>query len=226
VIVSDTVADDHATRDGEESARVASRRASSAPSPSLRHPTHVAPGSQCGAEAQLFTAMKSAKEQLMRTTTLTGIERRRTTVRLGALVGAVAVTLATLVGATSSASAVMTPVEAASADAPTLQDYWNGDADWTFVKKTTATQSGIASAFDGQQIRTMPDGTWYRFSRNWGTGECQMSTEVRASTDQGATWSDPERVVGPEASTAWSCNATDGGAIYNQEKNRWYYLFQ
>ncbi|WP_375386262.1 sugar-binding protein [uncultured Microbacterium sp.] len=125
------------------------------------------------------------------------------------------------------ASAVVTPGDAATADPPTLQDYWNGDADWTLVKKTSATDSGIMNAADGQRIVATPDGTWYRFSRAWGTGgSCQLSSVVRASSDQGATWSAPETVVAPEAGTAWSCYATDGGAFYNQDQNRWYFLFQ
>ena len=155
--------------------------------------------------------------------------RRRLPARVAALLAVATLAVGAASMATSTAAtAVTTPAAAATADAPTLQDYWNGDADWTFVKQITAAQSGIMNAADGQQIRTMPDGTWYRFSREWGTGSCgvSLSTVVRASTDQGASWTDPELVIAPEAGTDWSCYATDGGAYYNETENRWYYLFQ
>ncbi|MFK4761499.1 sugar-binding protein [Microbacterium sp. ZW T5_45] len=165
----------------------------------------------------------------MRNTDRSPRPRRRRLSRVSALLTAAALAAgALLASGAASATAVMTPVAAAAADAPTLQDYWNGDADWSFVKQTTATESGIMNAADGQFFRTMPDGTWYRFSREWGTGSCgvSLSTVVRASTDQGATWTDPELVIAPEAGTDWSCYATDGGAYYNDTEDRWYYLFQ
>ncbi|TLS53910.1 hypothetical protein FE782_00715 [Paenibacillus antri] len=130
------------------------------------------------------------------------------------------------------------PAEDASAavgnGAPgTLDEYWNGDAEWVFVRKNTWASTGVQSYFDGTQVKTMIDGTWYHFNRKYvadsactSLGGVALETQVRKSTDKGATWSAPVTIIPHVPGTPYSCAATDGDAYYNVAENKWHYLFQ
>ncbi len=115
----------------------------------------------------------------------------------------------------------------------TLDDYWNGNASWVYLKKDTFTSTGQENYSYGNHTEVMPDGAWYYFNRiliktyNAGCPNNDgLGTQVRKSTDKGATWSAPVTIIAPTAGTAYSCYATDGDAWYNPTENKWHYLFQ
>lgn len=113
----------------------------------------------------------------------------------------------------------------------TMAEYWNGEAEWVFLRKDTAASTGIVSYFDGTQVKMMNDGTWYLFNRKWGTaagcpGGAGLDTQVRKSTDKGQTWSAPVMVLEHTPGTAYECAATDGDVWYNAAEDKWHYLFQ
>ncbi|MBB6674573.1 hypothetical protein [Cohnella nanjingensis] len=114
-----------------------------------------------------------------------------------------------------------------------MDDYWNGRAEWSFFRKDTNASTGVRGYYAGASVRVMKDGTWYLFNRKavkdpsiqCGTGDV-LETQVRKSTDKGVTWSDPVVIVPHKLGTAYSCAATDGGVWYNEKENKWVYLFQ
>lgn len=136
----------------------------------------------------------------------------------------------------------------------TLADYWNGKAQWQLEKKlTNSTQipQGWPAGFgEGSEIVVGENGVWYLFHRHvyntldtssmsalWGANTeterklCGFSgsiigTDIRKSTDQGVTWSDPRPVVWPAKGSPWECMGGDGGAYYDSQTKTWQYLFQ
>lgn len=151
----------------------------------------------------------------------------------GVLLVAIATTCAPIV---LESGPILSPASAAvgTGAAGTLDDYWNGTAEWTFLRKETAASTGIRNGgfYEGTGVNVMPDGTWYMFSRRVTTdfGACGTSdaldTVVRKSIDKGATWSAPVVVVSHAAGTPYQCAATDGTAYYNATENKWHLLFQ
>lgn len=113
-----------------------------------------------------------------------------------------------------------------------LQEYWNGEAEWVFQKKETWSSTGTAGYFNGGHVEVAPDGTWYYFNRKYVSGAdascsiAKLGIQVRKSLDKGQTWSAPVDMIMPTAGTAWSCIATDGDAWYNEGEDKWVYLFQ
>jgi hypothetical protein len=118
---------------------------------------------------------------------------------------------------------------------PGLGDLWSGRASLVLDKKWTSTSLGRpgGGAYAGSHVEVVGD-TWYLFHRRTheepceghGPGSRRMGTEVRASTDRGATWGPPATVVTPTPGTPWSCAASDGDAVYDAEAGTWHYLFQ
>jgi hypothetical protein len=118
----------------------------------------------------------------------------------------------------------------------TLADYWDGRAEWKLVRKLTTGGTGWSYGFQAGTHIEVLDGAWYLFTRKvqWGDARClgprgmndTLGTEVRRSTDHGATWSAPVDVVLPAAGTPWSCAATDGDVVYDAAADRWRFLMQ
>jgi hypothetical protein len=71
--------------------------------------------------------------------------------------------------------------------------------------------------------------TWYLFGR-WDVGatkKCpsgEISINVRASTDSGATWGLPQVIAKPDETT--TCIYADGSGYYDTETATWHYLVQ
>lgn len=127
----------------------------------------------------------------------------------------------------------------------TLDDYWNGKAEWKLRNRMTQgnyaqwqqgyTNQNFYGFGAGSHFYITPDGTWYHFSRkiNWGQkpSYCQNINEtfgiqIRKSTDHGFTWSLPADVITPTQGTPWECGATDGDVIFEPSTQMWTYLFQ
>jgi len=143
-------------------------------------------------------------------------------------------------GLVSGFSAHSSPAVASTSDekAATMQDYWDGNADWVYRSKLSDKATGQAETYTGAHV-TVVGKTWYLFDRvNNTTGSnCMFNSastfngkpigiQVRSSIDQGATWSAPVNIITPGGSSPWSCYATDGDAYYNSGTRTWYYLFQ
>lgn len=120
----------------------------------------------------------------------------------------------------------------------TLDDYWNGKAEWKLVHKYTM-DNAKWNPEDNFQAGTnveVVNGVWYWFSRRIyrpsdperpvGCTITPLGTYVRKSIDQGATWSDPVTILPLRQGSAWQCAATDGDAFYDSSQNRWHYVFQ
>lgn len=106
---------------------------------------------------------------------------------------------------------------------PTMTDYWDGKADWQLYYNLPV--SGWHEAA-GTVIRVV-DGIWYWFQRyHVPENSHQLGMECRKSTDKGLTWSEPVKVINPEAGTPWSRMATDGDFYYDVSANKWRCLFQ
>lgn len=106
---------------------------------------------------------------------------------------------------------------------PTLTDYWDGNADWQLYYNLPI--SGWHEAA-GTSIRVV-DETWYWFQRyQIPNNPERVGIECRKSTDKGLTWSDPVKVINPEAGTPWERMATDGDFYYDAPANKWRCLFQ
>jgi hypothetical protein len=117
----------------------------------------------------------------------------------------------------------------------TLDDYWNGRARWEPVRTLSLAATGWTYGYQAGAHLEIRGGTWYLFSRkiHWGGGASYcgpftdpLGTEVRASTDEGATWSEPVEIVVPREGTPWECAATDGDAWYDEAAGKWHYFVQ
>lgn len=125
--------------------------------------------------------------------------------------------------------------------AASMQDYWDGRANWVYQRKLSDTDTGQSETYTGAHV-TIVGRTWYLFDRvNYvGRSNCAFNApgtfngkpigiQVRSSINQGATWSAPTNIITPDAGTPWSCYATDGDAYYNAAEGTngtWHYLFQ
>lgn len=117
---------------------------------------------------------------------------------------------------------------------PGLADLWSGEATLVLAKKWTS--QGLGSPGQGAYGAHVEvvGGTWYLFNRFTTDQHCagqgadvrQMGTQVRASTDEGVTWSAPVPILTPTPGTPWACAATDGDAVYDADSQTWRYLFQ
>ena len=112
---------------------------------------------------------------------------------------------------------------------PTLDDFWAGAANFAPVRKFAQGAPGFSSINAGTRV-VARNGTFYLFGRadnGTATGGCAQGTiaiNVRASTDEGATWSAPQPVATPDLATV--CMYADGGAIFDAAAQRWHYLVQ
>jgi peptidoglycan hydrolase-like protein with peptidoglycan-binding domain len=152
---------------------------------------------------------------------------------------------------TSTTTSAVSPLAPAPA---TLAQYWMGKAEWQLEKKLTNTTQlplGWPAGYgEGSQIVVGKGGAWYLFHRHvynaldtasmnalWGANtederkKCGFSgsiigTDIRKSTDQGVTWSDPRPIVWPAKGSPWECMGGDGGAHYDASTDTWRYLSQ
>ena len=118
----------------------------------------------------------------------------------------------------------------------TLGELWVGKARWSLQRMLTLDSTKWPYGYGAGAHVEVVDGTWYLFSRKVnftdkpaycaGLTDITFGTEVRASTDEGKTWSDAVGILTPSAGSAWECAATDGDAWYDAAKSEWHYLFQ
>lgn len=117
----------------------------------------------------------------------------------------------------------------------TLADWWAGHARWKLVRTYTLANTGWPYGYGAGAHITIANGVWYLFSRRIDGSVppyCQsqmtttLSTEVRASMDEGVTWSAPVTIIPATPNTPWECAATDGDAYYDATTTTWHYLFQ
>lgn len=120
----------------------------------------------------------------------------------------------------------------AAAQAPaTLADYWNGNAQWDFVRKWTTANASQALSNPSSRIKVV-NGNWYLFQREFSGGVCsatvaKLGIRVYRSTNQGATWTPASALsIAPTPGSDFSCEATDGDAVYDAENNKWRILYQ
>ena len=113
----------------------------------------------------------------------------------------------------------------------TLSQYWDGQATWTYVRKTTANQLDERDPFWASSHIEIAEGIWYLFGRKIfpaaepgciEAGGFSYGLTVRASTDKGVTWGAPVDALTPAAGTAWACGVTDGDAYYSS--GTWRYI--
>jgi len=116
----------------------------------------------------------------------------------------------------------------------TLQDYWEGKAEWKLVRKLDMASTGWAYGFGAGAHIEIVGNIWYLFSRKYYSQSEKPSycnnvfsgIEVRKSLDGGKTWSQPVEIITPQEGKAWECAATDGDAYYDPVGNKWHYLCQ
>ena len=116
---------------------------------------------------------------------------------------------------------------------PTLDDFWAGEAhfietrkiDWSKMPGGDVAETSSWFAIDGK--------TWYAFNRarvprrNPACPDDNMQTVVRASRDEGATWTSPAVVAAPSDSPRGDgCAILDGASIYDEASNTWHMLAQ
>ena len=119
------------------------------------------------------------------------------------------------------------------ASEPTITDFWNQKAEFKYSFSLTEANVGWTSGFDAGVHVEIVGSDWFLFTRHvlWGEAhpDCsqeKMYTEIRKSSDQGKTWSQPIPAISNTPNSPWECAATDGDAFYNSAENRWDYLFQ
>eukprot|EP00035_Acanthoeca_spectabilis_P001937 m.83830 g.83830 ORF g.83830 m.83830 type:complete len:470 (+) comp11244_c0_seq2:30-1439(+) len=111
---------------------------------------------------------------------------------------------------------------------PTLDDLWGGQAAFHQVRSFVLNAPGF-EAVDAATRVVVVNGSWVLFGRadSGPTKLCPsgvITTNVRVSTDQGATWSQPHPVAAPDLHTV--CIYADGSGFYDHETATWHYLTQ
>jgi hypothetical protein len=129
-----------------------------------------------------------------------------------------------------------------------VEDLWRGTASFRQILQLQIESNGrVASRVakpnlmnGGTQIVAMSNWipkshTWYLFNREYDYGATQPANcpgsivpariVVRASQDQGSSWS-PETVIAEPDFAAGECEIVDGHAFYDADKNTWHYISQ
>lgn len=158
------------------------------------------------------------------------IARRRRAVVAAVLTVAVAAAVTAVVLAAAGAGDSGGP----AGQPPRLVDLWRGDAALVLDRKWTSAQlANPGTGGYGAHVEVV-GATWYLFNRTilrdrpcaaYGASAA-LGTQVRASSDQGRTWSAAVPILTPEAGTPWACAATDGDAAYDARTRTWRYLYQ
>ncbi|HHH14147.1 MAG TPA: exo-alpha-sialidase, partial [candidate division WWE3 bacterium] len=117
----------------------------------------------------------------------------------------------------------------------TLEDYWNGNANFKYINKFSFPTSGgnaWKSLNFGMDIKVVGN-TWYLFTREYGFASkpsyCSRDFArlvVRTSTDRGRTWSKKQVVLEPKEGTPYECAAVDSYAFYDKDLSKWHLLYQ
>ncbi len=122
-----------------------------------------------------------------------------------------------------SAVLLLTMADAASA-AASLNEYWDGHADWKYVTRWTESSLGSDTLLDGIHIEVVGN-DWYLFTRTEPFfPESKWGTEVRRSTNKGLSWGEPVPILEPEVGKPWEYVASDGQPFF--DGNRWHDIFQ
>ena len=112
---------------------------------------------------------------------------------------------------------------------PSLDAWWSGAAALTPVRSFAAGDSRLPLLNAGTRV-VARGGTFYLFGRadnGTAVGGCAQGTiavNVRASADEGASWSAPAPLASPDGVRV--CQFADGGAIFDEAAQRWHYLVQ
>jgi hypothetical protein len=140
-----------------------------------------------------------------------------------------------------------------TAQPATLDEYWQGKAEWKLVKKVNSTepatyQSPTYSTKMDSDFKHRQSGSgsyfvtakgvlyWFHRITGWvGTNDfavnkCadgfpKMSYGVRKSFDNGNTWTPSIEIIPSIAGSEYECVATDGGFYYEQTTDKWHSLF-
>ena len=110
---------------------------------------------------------------------------------------------------------------------PSLDDLWNGTARFATYANFTVNSPSFLGVDAGTRV-VVANGAWYLFGRSdaGATPRCpsgEISTNVRASVDAGATWGPPTTIAAPDAD---SCIYADGGPFFDSAASTWHYLSQ
>jgi hypothetical protein len=110
---------------------------------------------------------------------------------------------------------------------PSLDDWWAQSANFNRVRSLGPGPS-FPSINAGTRI-VARNGTFYLFGRTdngTAVGACAqtIAVNVRASTDEGATWSTPSPLATPDLVNV--CLYADGGVYFDAAAQRWQYLVQ
>ena len=133
---------------------------------------------------------------------------------------------------------------ASAAEGPSLDDFWNGRANFEFVRMWQSPSNDKPSYGDvlyNQQAYVVPLGNvWYSFSREaisplskdadaQRPAYCKFGYArfvLHSSTDAGATWTDRRVLIEPTPGTFWECAAVDGTAFFDAPTTTWHLVFQ
>lgn len=122
---------------------------------------------------------------------------------------------------------------AVASQPPSLDDFWAGKAhfiqtrtvDWSVMPGGDYAETSSWFAING--------GTWYAFNRagvarrNSACPDDNMQTVVRASSDEGATWTALAVVAAPgDSKHGDGCAILDGASIYDAASDTWHMLAQ
>lgn len=111
---------------------------------------------------------------------------------------------------------------------PSMDDFWAGSA--FFYPSVSIPAGGAAfQQVDAGTRVVVVNSTWYLFGRYdlGATVKCpdgEISINVRASVDQGRTWTPPSVLVKPDEVT--TCIYADGSGFFDAETQTWHYIVQ
>lgn len=122
---------------------------------------------------------------------------------------------------------------AAARPGPTLDDYWDGNAHFVESRKIDWSKMRGGKQTESSSWFAISDRTWYAFNRvevtkrNLACPDDNSQTVVRASTDEGATWSAPAIAAAPgDSKRGDGCAILDGASTYDATSDTWHLLAQ
>ncbi|NML08701.1 hypothetical protein HHL08_00830 [Sphingobium sp. AR-3-1] len=116
---------------------------------------------------------------------------------------------------------------------PTLDDFWADKAHFVETRKVDWSKLPGGDYAETSSWFAIDGGTWYAFNRagvpqrNPACPTDNMQTVVRASSDEGATWTPPTVVAAPgDSKRGDGCAILDGASIYDAASDTWHMLAQ